>query len=127
MTLSQNLDWPYERDGNRFPSLRLRIEGVHDVGRVIATLARGNCEHAALAFEIGRELNKTKDGRATLAYLEGHGGPKLGPAPCEECHGGNHSECEELLYPNEPFDGSVCGCFEAGEIEHVPVPSGGER
>lgn len=119
MTLDQRTELLYEPHGEKYPVLYVRADGVHDVGRLIATLAHGNCEHAALAYEVGRELNRTPEGRATLAYLERQGGPKLGPSPCEPCDAGNHAECEQALYPADPIDGAVCGCFEAaGEWGH---------
>lgn len=119
MTIDHNLEFLYERDGDRYPVLRLRVDGVHDVGRVLATLARGNCEHAHVAYAVGRELNRTWEGRATLAYLERHGGPKLGPSPCEACTEGVHRECDQVLHPDDPIDGAVCGCYEADEPGHT--------
>lgn len=122
MTLQQRVEWRYDSDGRKFPVLTVTVEGVHDVGRLAATLARGNCEHSSLARDIGRDLNRTQEGRSTLAYLEGHGGPKLRPLPCEECAGGNHAACHQRLYPHDAYDGSVCGCFEAeGDYGHAQL------
>lgn len=119
MTIDHAIEILYEPRGERYPALTLRVKGVHDVGRVLATMARGNCEHAAVAYDAGRDLNKTPEGRATLAYLESHGGPTLGPPTCDECAAENHSECYQRLYPYDPIDGAVCGCFEAvGDDKH---------
>lgn len=122
MTIDHRVEFLYEPHGDRYPVVTVKVSGVHDVGRLLATLARGNCEHASVAFDAGRDLNRTEEGRATLRYLEGHGGPKLGPPPCEECEAGRHDECFEKLYPHDPVDGAVCGCFEAaGEWGHATL------
>lgn len=122
MALDQRTEFLYEPHGERYPSVVIKATGVHDVGRLIATLARGNCEHISVAYEVGRELNRSEEGRATLRYLESHGGPKLGPLPCEECAEGNHAGCFQRLYPHDPVDGAVCGCFEAaGDFAHVTL------
>lgn len=119
MTISHRVEFLYEPRGARYPHLVILVDGVHDVGRMIANLSQGNCEHAEVAFEIGRELNRTEEGRATLRYLEGQGGLKLAPPPCEECADNNHEGCHQVHYPYDPIDGAVCGCYEAGEHRHV--------
>lgn len=117
--INQTIEFLYEPHGDRFPELRIRVDGVHDVGRMLAVLVKGNCEHAALAYEIARTLNRTPEGRSTLRYLEGCGGPKLAPQPCEACLEGDHAGCYQVLYPYDPIDGAVCGCYEAGGCQEA--------
>lgn len=90
------------------PRLILTVDGVHDVGRVLATLARGNVEHASVAHDVGTDLRRSKAGTATLQYLEDAGGPVLGNEPnvyCEDC---GHRQYVELDYVTTPFNCPVC-------------------
>jgi hypothetical protein len=113
--LDQNLQMRYDTiTGERFPHVAVTVEGVHDVGRLLACLARGNVEQASLAFDIARSLNSTPEGRYTLEYLERHGGPRIGPTHCEQCDAGNHADCYQVEDPYE----YVCACFEMGVIDH---------
>ena len=114
MSLEQSVQLLFEQTtGEKYPRLVIRADGVHDVGRLLATLARGNCEHLGIAHDAARQLNRTPEGRATLAYLERHGGPMLAPHSCEECEGGNHDGCWQADRHFDPVNDGPCGCYEA--------------
>lgn len=84
-----------------YPILTVTADGVHDVGRMLATLARGNVEHADAARKAATAMRETGGlGVATLAYLESHGGPRLGNDPntvCGDC--GAQRYIDEGLVP----------------------------
>lgn len=103
------IEWRFDAQGNTYPELRVTVDGCHDVGRLAATLASGNCEHGDAARRIGRDLNRTADGRAVIAYLVGHGGPDLAPPPCDPCTAGEHDDCW-----HDPPEW-VCGCADRDE------------
>lgn len=115
MSLDQSIQILFEPHGEKYPRLVVRANGVHDVGRLLAALARGNCEHLDVANGAARELNRTTEGRATLTYLHDCGGPDLTPAPCEPCAEGDHDHCWSSTDPTE----APCGCFEADEADHL--------
>jgi hypothetical protein len=57
------------------PVLVLVVTGVHDVSRMVDLLHRGNCEHAATAARVLRQVRRHNGGRAALRLLARHGGP----------------------------------------------------
>lgn len=86
--IKHSIDYVPVHDGKKWPQLTIVVDGPHDVGRLLATLARGNVEHMSEAQEAATELRRTSMGRETMAYLESHGGPVLGHNPnarCDEC------------------------------------------
>lgn len=116
MSYDHRTEMLYEQHGGaQYPRLVIRVDGCHDVGRMLANLARGNCEHGELAREIARDLNRSEPGRATLAYLVSHGGPDLTPGPCDPCAEGDHEGCWSILSP-APDD--ECGCHDANPGTH---------
>lgn len=113
MSLDQSIQMLFDQTtGEKYPRLVIRANGVHDVGRLLAALARGTCEHLGVAHDAARELNRQPEGRYTLAYLERHGGPKLAPPSCDPCAEGNHDDCWQGSDDYDPIDGP-CGCYEA--------------
>lgn len=100
----------------RAPQLVLYVDGIHDVGRVLATLARGNVEHSSQAHEAATELRRSKEGRATLTYLESHGGPTLGHDPNVKCPECGHEQYVDLDYVTTPFNCPYC---PYGQLEAV--------
>lgn len=124
MSLDQSIQILFEtHSGERYPRLVVRADGCHDVGRLLATLAQGNCEHLGIAHDAARAMNRTEAGRATLAYLHRQGGPDLTPPKCEPCAEGAHGECWTATDPDS-LD-SACGCFEAYPDEHPTSTFGG--
>jgi hypothetical protein len=84
MSLRFVIDWeerPGPESGQAAPIVTVTASGVHDVGRLLNTLARGNCEQFSLADSIARLLRydrRRRGGLFTLKYLESHGGAVLG-------------------------------------------------
>ncbi len=58
------------------PIVTITARGCHDVGRLIECLAYGNSEQAHVAHTLVRRLKRKRAGRATLRYLQSHGGGK---------------------------------------------------
>lgn len=116
MGYSHRTEHPYDRDGTRYPQVVVIVDGVHDVGRFLANLARGSCEQGGLARGIARDLNRTQDGRAVFDLLVRHGGPDLRPPICEPCGEGDCEGCWSVLSP-EPED--YCGCYDRDEDAHT--------
>lgn len=91
MSLDFAITWQEQPDpagGPAAPILTVTAAGVHDVGRLLNTLATGNCEQYKVADEVARRLrNSRKRGRPgllTLQYLESHGGAVLGKGRRQE-------------------------------------------
>ena len=51
------------------------VTGNLHVSRLVALLARGNCEQVAHGDRLNRQLRRHNGGRAALALLKAHGGP----------------------------------------------------
>lgn len=102
-------------EGNKL-HLVLYVDGVHDVGRMLATLARGNVEHSSQAHEAATELRRTKEGRDALAYLESHGGPRLGSDPNVRCEDCGHQRFMDPDYISPPINCPEC---PYGQLESV--------
>jgi len=117
MSLDQSIQILFEtHGGERYPRLIVKADGCHDVGRLLAALAHGNCEQAHVARAAARELNRTEPGRATLAYLHRQGGPDLTPPKCEPCAAGDCDGCWSVL---SPYGEDECGCYDAAEDRHM--------
>lgn len=98
------------------PKLTLVVDGVHDVGRILNTLARGNVEHSSEAREAATELRRTPVGQYTMKYLEGHGGPVLGHDPNTRC-----DDCGRGRYIDEEWGSLPMNCPDCSYGQLYPI------